>query len=484
MVNQPLDVAPGAGRAARRGLFDPGEPVRLIALAAVGVAAPLVLAAAGLANPGAAIVAAIAVAALAALVVLPLRRLAPTPEAAQGPTVLDRGPFSAMLEKLADPILLIEGGPREDSSSRRFLFANAAARDLLRIQRPGGPLTTAIRAPEVLDAVDEALYEAKPGYAVYELRGVQDRFWQARALPLSAVETGGRAGAAMAVLWLRDETELRRSERTRADFLANASHELRTPLASLSGFIETLRGHAREDEDARERFLAIMQGQAQRMRGLIDDLMSLSRIELGEHIPPSGVVDLAQVATDVLDGLGPLAAERCVGFSTSLPAPGAALVIADRDQIVQVVQNLAENAVKYAGPGGRVSLEVAADLGPAAAATPHARLASHFSLLTPDHAFGRTYAAVRVRDYGAGIGRSHLPRLTERFYRVEGQKIRERPGTGLGLAIVKHIVNRHRGGLVVESSPGEGSVFTAYFPMAQALIAANAEAAAAADLTG
>jgi two-component system phosphate regulon sensor histidine kinase PhoR len=291
--------------------------------------------------------------------------------------------------------------------------------------------------------------------------------------PLPAGEDGTR----LALLVLRDETDSRRNERMRADFLANASHELRTPLASLTGFIETLRGHAHDDEAARDKFLAIMHGQAHRMRGLIDDLMSLSRIELSEHIPPSGVVDLALAAPDILDGLGPLAAERCVKIDSHLPPAGSALVVADREQVIQVIQNLAENAVKYAGQGGRVTIEIEAGLTLAGATAPTASLSAHFSLLTPDHALGRTYAAVRVRDSGAGIARSHLPRLTERFYRVEGQKIRERPGTGLGLAIVKHIVNRHRGGLLVESTPGEGSMFSAYFPMAPSLVAAPGEAA-------
>jgi two-component system phosphate regulon sensor histidine kinase PhoR len=446
---------------------------RYAALTGVGAATPLFLAAAGLTAAVPALIAsAVVCGAGASLALVGTRRLSPPPQSVEIPGDADRGAFSAMLEQLADPILLIEGGAREESSSRRFLFANAAARTLLRIQRPGGPLATAIRAPEVLDAVDEALYEAKPGYAVYELRGVQDRFWQARALPLPSAAAGARRGGSMAVLWLRDETEMRRSERTRADFLANASHELRTPLASLTGFIETLRGHARDDEAARDKFLTIMHGQAQRMRGLIDDLMSLSRIELSEHIPPSGVVDLALVTPDILDGLGPLAADRCVTVSSSLPPAGSALVIADREQVVQVIQNLAENAVKYAGQGGRVTIEIQAGLTLSGAAAPTASLSAHFSLLTPDHAFGRTYAAVRVRDSGAGIARSHLPRLTERFYRVEGQKIRERPGTGLGLAIVKHIVNRHRGGLLVESTPGEGSVFSAYFPMAPIIVTA------------
>jgi two-component system phosphate regulon sensor histidine kinase PhoR len=435
-----------------------------IALAAMGVATPIGLILLHAARPGPAL----ASAGLIALVALglglasrqgPEDRLAPdTERPASTPS-----PFAEMIDQIADPILLIEGGAREDQSSRRYLFANLAARELLRIQRADGLLTTVIRAPDILDALDEALFDARATEAEYELRGPQDRFWRARALPLA---TPAASGGSMAVLWLRDETELRRTERARADFLANASHELRTPLASLTGFIETLRGHAKDDTEARDRFLAIMHGQADRMRRLIDDLMSLSRIELGEHIPPSGVTDLSTLIPDVLDALSPLAAERGVTFDMRLPPPGAALAMADRDQIVQVIQNLAENAVKYAPEGGSVVIEARSCLTLAQAASPGANLAGYFSLLTPERAQGRTYVAIRVRDFGAGMARSHLPRLTERFYRVDGQKMRK-PGTGLGLAIVKHIVNRHRGGLLVESAPGEGAQFTVYLPMAE-----------------
>jgi two-component system phosphate regulon sensor histidine kinase PhoR len=288
-------------------------------------------------------------------------------------------------------------------------------------------------------------------------------------VPLARENGGEESGQSdLALLVLRDETEVRRAERTRADFLANASHELRTPLASLTGFIETLRGHARDDAEARDRFLAIMHGQAERMRRLIDDLMSLSRIELGEHIPPSGAVDMTAAVIDVVDALAPLAKERSVTLRTTLPPIGGAIAAADRDQILQVIQNLAENAVKYTPSGGAVEVEVMADLTPSGAAARVSDLAAHFSILTPDHATGRRYVAVRVRDFRPGIARNHLPRLTERFYRVEGQRARERPaGTGLGLAIVKHIVNRHRGGLIVESAEGAGALFTAYVPMAE-----------------
>jgi two-component system phosphate regulon sensor histidine kinase PhoR len=397
--------------------------------------------------------------------------------AATDPTVADRTgnaalPFAAIADRAADPMLLVAGGERSDLNARRFLFANAAARELLRIQRPQGPLTTAIRAPEVLAAVDEALFEHVVGHALYQAGGVQDRVWRVRAEPLV-----GEGETPMALVALRDETEFRRSERTRADFLANASHELRTPLASLSGFIETLRGHARDDAAARDRFLAIMQIQAERMRRLIDDLMSLSRIELGEHIPPSGRVDLAVAAIDVLDALGPLAQERGVAFRQNLPALGQSMVTADRDQILQVIQNLAENALKYSPPGAAVTLSLEAGLDTAACLAARGENTVHLSLLTPDHAPDRRYAALRVQDQGPGIARANLPRLTERFYRVEGQKSGEHAGTGLGLAIVKHIVNRHRGGLTVESAEGRGAAFTVYIPMARAAEAEVGQAA-------
>ncbi|HXV00671.1 MAG TPA: ATP-binding protein [Caulobacteraceae bacterium] len=382
------------------------------------------------------------------------------------PSVAPRGsggpalPYAAILEQLADPLLLATAGARADPSSRRFLYANAAARDLLRIQRDAGPLTTAIRAPEVLAAVDEALFERRSAHAVYRSGGALDRVWRVSAEPLEA-----EGQPLLALISLRDETEFRRSERTRADFLANASHELRTPLASLAGFVETLRGHARDDSSARDRFLAIMQVQAERMRRLIDDLMSLSRIEQGEHIPPAGEVDLAVAVIDVLDALAPLAQERGVAFATHVPEPGEALVTGDRDQILQVIQNLAENAVKFTPDGGtvRVGLEIGQEA--AARAAPRSPATAHLSLLTPDHAAGRRYVVLRVQDHGPGIARGNLPRLTERFYRVAGQKSGEHAGTGLGLAIVKHIVNRHRGGLTVESAEGQGATFAAYFPM-------------------
>ena len=371
------------------------------------------------------------------------------------------GHFAAVLEGFDDPVLLVTGDEPDDLVGRRLIYANAAARELFRTGRAAGPLVTAVRDPKVLEVVDEALFGRISSETAYAAGGVQDRVWKARARPLD-----GARGQRLALLTLRDETELRRSERTRADFLANASHELRTPLASLTGFIETLRGHARDDAVARDRFLGIMQDQAERMARLIEDLMSLSRIELNEHIPPSGRADLRLTVRDVIDALEPMAADKQVAVESRLPEKPALAWPADRDQIVQVIQNLAENAIKYAPADSTVTVEVLPNISADEAMAVRRPGAAHLSLLTPDHAAEQRYIALRVADAGPGIAREHLPRLTERFYRVEGQRASERPGTGLGLAIVKHIINRHRGGLTVESTPGEGAAFTVYLPTA------------------
>ena len=258
------------------------------------------------------------------------------------------------------------------------------------------------------------------------------------------IADGGRA-----VVVLSDRTRERAVERMRADFVANVSHELRTPLASLIGFIDTLRGPAADDPPAQQRFLAIMGEQAARMNRLIDDLLSLSRIELVEHQPPSGSVDLGELATRLIAGFEPRLRERSVQLDVRIQGDLPA-VIGDADQLVQVLQNLLDNAVKYGREGGTVRFEIGA-------------------------AAGRAGAAITVTDQGAGIPREHLPRLTERFYRVDTSRSRAAGGTGLGLAIVKHIVNRHRGQLSIESEEGVGTSVRVWLPqtVAQRTVASD-----------
>jgi two-component system phosphate regulon sensor histidine kinase PhoR len=230
----------------------------------------------------------------------------------------------------------------------------------------------------------------------------------------------------------------------RVDFVANASHELRTPLASLLGFIETLQGPAKDDPKARERFLEVMRGQARRMTRLIDDLLSLSRIEMRLHLPPASAIDLKTVVVPMIETLKPLAAENGVTIAADLGA-GSFRVLGDRDELLRVVENLIENAVKYGDTGERVDV----------------------SLSRVDAPDGRGRQVVlEVRDHGPGIAPEHLPRLTERFYRADAAQSRQKGGTGLGLAIVKHIVNRHRGQLAIESELGQGAAFKVVLPEA------------------
>lgn len=245
----------------------------------------------------------------------------------------------------------------------------------------------------------------------------------------------------LVLVFVRDVSDRVAIARMRADFVANASHELRTPLASLTGFIETLLGPARNDPEASARFLRIMLEQAQRMRRLIDDLLSLSRVEMRSGPPPAQAVDLRGVLRSVVDALAPLARDNNVTLEIAA-APAPLQVIGERDELVQVFQNLVENAIRYGASGGRVEIGEA----------------------SPDAAAGRI--AVEVRDYGPGIAEEHLPRLTERFYRVDVGASREMKGTGLGLAIVKHILLRHKGGLTIHSRPGEGARFIVDLPRA------------------
>ena len=237
------------------------------------------------------------------------------------------------------------------------------------------------------------------------------------------------------LLSFRDLTEAHRLERMRSDFIANASHELRTPLASLSGFIETLRGPARNDAVARDNFLEIMQKQAERMARLIDDLLSLSRIEMKAHIAVKDQVDLTIVLNHVVDTLRPLATNLDIEIERHID-PGPVMVLGDRDELTQVFQNLLENACKYGQSGKKVVVELKNN-GEGIKAT--------------------------IQDFGPGIPEEHIPRLTERFYRVNIETSRAQKGTGLGLAIVKHILTRHRARLVVRSRVGEGSSFTVAF---------------------
>jgi len=330
-------------------------------------------------------------------------------------------------EALPDPAILL-------NSTGQVLYCNAPARGLFASLREGSHISSVIRTPEFLDAVSAAPLRGRAVTVTYAERVPVGRRMAATVAPLTRA---AEPDSDILVL-LRDLTEVERINQMRADFIANASHELRTPLASLRGFIETLQGTAKDDPKARERFLAIMAEQASRMTRLIDALLSLSRVEMNAHVPPIGRVDLNDVLDHLRDTLEPLA--RQSGGSLQVGRfPRPAIVRADRDELVQVFQNLVQNALRYGVKGGQIRIE-------------------------PKHTapVGRQQGryAVSVIDQGPGIAPEHLPRLTERFYRIDVASSREKGGTGLGLAIVKHILNRHRGELAIASQPGKGSTFT------------------------
>lgn len=340
-----------------------------------------------------------------------------------------------LFDALPDPLVTLD-------RQARLVYANAAARALLEgrhgvTELSGRDLSAVIRQPGILEAVAEVLAGAATRTVEFTSTDRVDQTFEARVEPIRS--ESDNEDVARALIMMRDVTALRRGERMRADFVANVSHELRTPLTSLVGFIETLRGPARGDTGAQDRFLDLMESQSTRMTRIVNDLLSLSRIEMNEHTPPRDDVNLKQTVATVADLLGPQASSRDMRIELDLAALDRP-VAGQADELTQLFQNLVENAIKYGRRGSvvRVVAETTGDV-----------------------------VSVSVIDQGEGIAREHIPRLTERFYRVDTARSREMGGTGLGLAIVKHIANRHRAELAIQSDPGEGSTFTVSLRLAE-----------------
>ncbi len=345
--------------------------------------------------------------------------------------------YQDLVHRLPQPALLLA----RDGTIR---FYNARAREQFTGLRRGSPVSSVIRHPAFLDALAAAGEGRKPATVYFSQRVPIERHIEATVAGLPGERPPASAGPIIFVS-LHDLTEQERINQMRADFIANASHELRTPLASLLGFIETLRGPAERDAAARTRFLGIMEAQAQRMSRLIDDLLSLSRVEMNVHLQPQGRVEIDETIRYVADTLDPLATERNIRLGVDA-GPEKIFVRGERDELVQLFQNLIQNAIKYGREGGRVTVRVEAK--PVSAGRTRG-----------------TRVAVSVIDDGIGIAPEHLPRLTERFYRVDVASSRDKGGTGLGLAIAKHILTRHRGELQITSKPGKGSTFTVLLPV-------------------
>jgi two-component system phosphate regulon sensor histidine kinase PhoR len=347
--------------------------------------------------------------------------------AAAGHQALEGMSGELLAAAVTDPLIVFDG-------DGAIVHANRAAADAFGDLTPGILLLLKFRAPEMQDMIQTVLFGRAASREIdYAERVPIERMFRVTD---SAV---GR-GTGLYVMVFKDQSEARRIDRMRADFIANASHELRTPLASISGFVETLRGPARDDAGAREQFLQIMQNQTVRMARLIDDLLSLSRLEMRPTLKPGSRIDLRTLLQNVADSLTPLATENGVVIERDLP-DAALAVMGDRDELFQVFENLVENACKYGQSGGRVVISAAA-----------AQSGAGQEII------------VTIRDFGPGIAEEHIPRLTERFYRVDAGASRAQKGTGLGLAIVKHILTRHNARLSISSTLGEGAAFVVHFP--------------------
>jgi two-component system phosphate regulon sensor histidine kinase PhoR len=374
--------------------------------------------------------------AAAALVPWRLHNVAASRDDVRGVNPIETAAASAIVAGMPDPAVLLD-------RAGRVIHLNAAAAQLAPALRKNELAQFALRSPEIITALREAIATTETRRATYLDHVPVDRWMELIITPVPVPTLFGGTDKCM-LMTFHDQTPLRRVEEMRADFVANASHELRTPLAALSGFIDTLQGQAKDDPKARERFLGIMHTQATRMARVIDDLLSLSRVELSAHVRPDTLVDIVPIIRQVADGLEALARERQVTIDIDLPDTPV-LIAGDREELLRLFENLIENALKYGASGGKVIVSLTAAMS--AEDVPEVR--------------------VMVRDFGPGIAPEHLPRLTERFYRVDVGDSRAQGGTGLGLSLVKHIVNRHRGRLLIESVPKNGASFTACFPQAR-----------------
>lgn len=364
-----------------------------------------------------------------------------------------------LADGFAEAVIII--GPEQ-----KIEHANPIATELLGIKGPLVPVTTVIRNPDIIDMINRVLEGHNCEPVTYHIETPVDKYFRTLASPIAS--TFGDNAKRRALVVFYNVTDIVRSNDLRSDFLANASHELKTPIASLLGYIETMQGHAKNDEAARERFLKIMQTQAERMQRLIDDLLSLRRIEQAEHIAPTDKADLVLATHAAIQALTPLADRRHVDIR--IQGPETAMVIGVHDQLVQLILNLIANAL-HISPAKSI-IDIKLDhienrvTGKEFEGSEFDTIAAVKRRICSPEDFSGPVFRLRIRDYGRGFDREHIPRIGERFYRVAGDRENKERGTGLGLAIVKHIVLGHRGGLYVESARNVGTEFTALLPAA------------------
>ena len=346
---------------------------------------------------------------------------------------------AAIAEAMQHPIFIID-------QRAVVRFANKAANRAFENVRAGDPIYLRFRQPDIKRTIEQVLASGYPQNLEYNEPIPDDRWFLMEIAPIPAAEHEKSSERRLYLLGFHEQTEMKRIDRMRSDFIANASHELRTPLASLLGYIETLKGPARMDFKAQGKFIDTMLEQAERMSRLVNDLLSLSRIEMKSHVRPDTTVNISEIIKIVVNSLERVAAQMGVAI-VSGKVPDY-FVRGDHDELTQVFENLIENACKYGEKGERVEVIVeSADVPPNSPKS----------------------VTVTVKDYGPGIANEHINRITERFYRVDVARSREKQGTGLGLAIVKHILQRHGTRLKIQSVVGEGSEFSVTLPLAKSL---------------
>jgi len=334
-------------------------------------------------------------------------------------------------DALQFPVFILDA----KANIRYFNEQSASAFGELRV---GERITIAFRQPEFRTHLEQAIASAKASVFLYNETVPNDRWYSVECSLVPNSRSANANSEQIFLLSFHDQSEAHKMDQMRSDFIANASHELRTPLASLLGYIETLRGPAREDAEAQERFMGVMQDQAERMTRLVNDLLSLSRIEMKAHVRPNDSVSLREVLESVISSLKAVTSK--LEMKITLELEGDLIVVGDRDELIQVFENLVENACKYGEEGKKV-------------------------VISANSINDNTKASVRIRDFGPGISIEHQHRITERFYRIDVARSREKQGTGLGLAIVKHILHRHGTRLAINSVPGDGAEFSVSLPL-------------------
>ncbi|AEQ50347.1 phosphate regulon sensor protein PhoR (SphS) [Pelagibacterium halotolerans B2] len=402
---------------------EPGRPIVMASPLLVGGAAVLIVLALAVLGRLAPLDSGVVILAIGAITAIAMR--ASFNSDAQTEQVASVGSIDGAVERFSDiltePCLII-------NERAVLIYRNPAALKRFPRARTGDPLAFTLRDPDLVEAIDRAIATGAAQGTELHIPVPNETWYRASVVPYRPEED-----RSFVAITLYDFTEQKRTDRMRGDFIANASHELRTPLTSLMGFIDTLQGPAAKDEAARGRFLGIMRSQSERMSSLIDDLLSLSRIELRQHVKPTTEVNLNLLLREVAETLEPKIEAAELVLDLKLPDEPVT-IIGDRQELFEVVENLADNAIKYGGDGGRVEIALVAGAS---------RSGAHH--------------AITVTDFGAGIAEEHVPRLTERFYRGDAEANRKKKGTGLGLAIVKHIVARHHGQLSIRSKLGEGT---------------------------